>query len=488
MYIAAIDQGTTGTTVLVFDHSFAQVGRAYCEIPIVFPKPGWVEQDAQLIYAKSFDVLRAALRSANISFKDLTAIGITNQRETTVVWDAATGNPVAPAISWQCGRTTEACEAYAPHANEIRQRTGLLLNPYFSATKLRHILDTTTVSQHLRFGTVDSWLLYKLSGGRVHRTDHTNASRTLLYNIHSRTWDEELLRLFRIPSYMLPEIAPSASIFGHTDPRITDGVSIPITGIAGDQQSALFGQQCIRPGDIKNTYGTGCFMLMYVGDIPLIPTGPLLATVCCNSKGAPAYALEGAVFTGGSVVQWLRDGLGIIRNAQETNTLAMAIPDNGGVYFVPAFTGLGAPYWNPHARALISGLTRGSRREHIVRAALEGIAFQCQELAENFVQSGAPTIRRMAADGGAAANDFLMQFQADILEKEVFRPAQLETTALGAAILAALGAGVFSVPPAIESLHTGRVFTPTMGRTTQQTLISQWRRAIERTLLLEKAQ
>jgi glycerol kinase len=451
-FVAAIDQGTTGTTVLVFDRRGRVAGRAYSEFTQHYPKPGWVEHDAEEIWRVSLAVLRQAVRRAGARGKDVAAIGITNQRETAVLWDRRTGRPVARAIVWQDRRTAPLCAALRKRGKEalVRRRTGLVLDPYFSATKvawlLRNVrgLAARAARGEICFGTVDSWLLWRLTGGAVHATDRTNASRTLLYDIRRQRWDPELCRLFDVPMAMLPAVVASAGECGVSAPDVL-GAPIPIAGIAGDQQAALFGQGCVEPGMAKNTYGTGCFLLMNTGRRAVASRHGLLTTIACDAYGDAAYALEGSVFVAGAAMQWLRDGLGLIERAADSEALARSVESTLGVYFVPAFVGLGAPYWDPDARGAVVGLTRGVTRAHLARAALEALAFQTRDVVDAMVADGG-TLRTLRVDGGASANDFLMQFQADVLGVPVERPALVETTAIGAACLAGLATGFWKTP------------------------------------------
>jgi len=489
--ILSIDQGTTGTTAFVFDSRGNLIGRSYSELPNYYPKPGWVEQKAEEIWLVTLRVCAAALERAGIGPSELTAVGITNQRETTVLWDRQTGEPVCPAIVWQCRRSAALCRelgkelADAGKADWLRDRTGLVLDAYFSASKLQWLfrkqpeLLARAHAGELCFGTVDSWLIWKMSGGRAHLTDHTNASRTLLYNLDDKRWDTELLDLFGCPESLLPEILPSAGPFADTDPESFLGAAVPICGVAGDQQASLFGQGCTRPGDIKNTYGTGCFMLAYAGtERPQLPRG-LLATIACDAAGQPAYAAEGAVFTAGSAVQWLRDEMGLIRQAAETEMIAQSVPDTRGVYMVPAFSGLGAPHWDSSARGTICGLSRGAGRAELVRATLESIAYQSDELAQLMGEALGLPIRHMRVDGGASANNFLMQFQADISALRVERPKQIESTAVGAALLAGLGAGIWRAGELPECLlDIERDFLPKMAGGERERLLDGWHRAV----------
>lgn len=447
-YILSLDQGTSSSRAIIFDETGKSVASAQYEFTQHFPRPGWVEHDPDDILESQLHAVRDVL-SANPGI-EISAIGITNQRETTIVWDAASGRPVCNAIVWQDRRTAQSCASLP--AGEIRSRTGLLPDAYFSATKIGWMLDNVPGAREkaqrgeLRFGTVDSWLLWNLTGGRVHATDVSNASRTMLFNIHSLEWDRELLNLFGIPGSMMPEVVASSGIAGRT--RGVQGIpdGIPIAGIAGDQQSALFGQQCFAPGSVKNTYGTGCFLLMNTGSRPVESKNRLLTTVAWKIGNRVDYALEGSIFVAGSVVQWLRDGLGIIKNSAEIEALAASVPDSGGVCFVPALTGLGAPYWNPDARGTVTGITRGTTAAHIARAALEGIAFQTRDIVLAMEKDSGIRLHSLKVDGGASQNNLLMQFQADILGVEVVRPEITETTALGAALLAGLAIGIWQDP------------------------------------------
>jgi len=490
--VLALDQGTTGSTALVFSASGEVLGRAYAEIAQHYPRPGWVEHDAEEIWRTSLAMMRSALADAGVRRHDLKAIGITNQRETTVVWEKASGRPIHPAIVWQSRQTAPLCERLKADgaAPLFRERTGLVVDAYFSATKIRFILDSRPGLQEraergeLLFGTIDSWLLYKLTGGAQHRTEPTNASRTLLYDIHRRAWDEELLALLRIPRAMLPSVAASsAEIFGETAecPELPAGV--PIAGMAGDQQAALFGQGCWTPGLAKNTYGTGCFLLMNTGEKNVDSQHGLLTTLGCDSRGRPVYCLEGSVFTAGAGVQWLRDELGVIRSAAETAELAASVADSAGVYFVPAFSGLGAPYWDMQARGLICGLTRGASRAHLVRAVLESIAFQTRDVLEAMNADSAVALAGLRVDGGASANDFLMQFQADLTGVPVDRPMMVESTALGAAFLAGLAVGFWPSPDALAGARRQeRLFTPSMDEARREELYAGWKQAVGRAL------
>ncbi|MFM2042540.1 MAG: glycerol kinase [Pseudomonadota bacterium] len=490
-HLLAIDQGTTGTTVMVFDSTTAVLGRGYREITQHYPQPGWVEHDAEEIWISVCTAMAEALAAAGLGAGDIAAIGITNQRETIVVWDRATGHPVHHALVWQDRRTAAACEDLrARNGVEalIRQRTGLLIDPYFSATKLRWLLDTVpglrdrAARGEVAAGTIDSWLLWKLTAGRVHATDPSNASRTLLFDIHRGDWDGELLALFDIPPGILPSVRPSSAVLGHTDPDGPLGRALPVAGIAGDQQAALFGQACHTPGMAKATYGTGSFLLMHTGTVPVESRSALLTTVAWRLGDGPLeYALEGAVFVTGAAVQWLRDGLGLIAAAAETEDLARSVPDSGGVVFVPALTGLGAPHWDPYARGLIIGLTRGTGRAHIARATLESIALQTADVVRTMqAESGVP-LRQLRADGGAVANNLLMQIQADLLDAPVVVPAVTETTALGAACLAGLAVGIWPDPGAIAATwREARRFEPALDAASRETQFRRWQRAVTR--------
>jgi len=486
-HVMAIDQGTTGSTVLVFDRRGRIVGRAYAELRQHYPKPGWVEHDAEEIWRVTLKVARQALRKAKIAAARLAGIGITNQRETTVVWDRRTGAPIHRAIVWQDRRTAERCASLKAdgHEADVRRRTGLVLDPYFSGTKvawlLEHVRNARARAAHgdLAFGTIDAWLIWKLTGGRVHATDPTNASRTLLYDIAARDWDGALLELLGVPRAMLPEVRPSSGVVAETEPRLL-GAPVPIAGIAGDQQAALFGQACFDPGKVKNTYGTGCFVLMPTGDRLVRSERGLLTTIACGPEGGVSYALEGSIFMAGALIQWLRDGLRILRKAAESETLARQVDSTLGVYVVPAFVGLGAPYWDPDARGAILGLTRGVTRAHVARAALEALAYQTRDVVDTIGLEAGRAVDVLRVDGGAAANDFLMQFQADVLGIPVDRPKVVETTALGAALLAGLATGLWR-PQDLERVRAvDRVFTPKMPAAVRAAHYDGWRAAVER--------
>jgi glycerol kinase len=486
--ILSLDQGTTSSRAIVFDTDGTPLAISQKEFAQHFPQPGWVEHDAEEIWSTQLAVARAALRKAKVAARDVAAIGITNQRETTVMWDRRTGRPVYNAIVWQDRRTAGHCQRLqrGSHAAEFRNRTGLVLDAYFSGTKaawlLQHVPEARKLAKsgQLAFGTIDSWLLWKLTGGRVHATDVSNASRTLMCDIHRLAWDEELLRVLRVPAEVLPEICSSSGVFGETDKDVL-GAAIPISGIAGDQQAALFGQQCVQPGMVKNTYGTGCFMLMNTGVKPRASSRNLLTTVAWRIGDRTEYALEGSVFIAGAVVQWLRDGLGVIRHSADVEKLALSVPDNGGLYLVPAFTGLGAPHWDAGARGVVAGITRGTTSGHLARAALEAIAFQVADVLDAMRQDAGIRISSLRVDGGAAVNNTLMQFQADILGVPVVRPRVAETTALGAACLAGLGVGVWRN---LEDLggqwREDRTFEPGMGKSAVEKLRSGWRKALDR--------
>jgi len=483
-HVLAIDQGTTGTTALVFDHSGRVRGRGYSEFRQYYPRPGWVEHDPEEIWRVTKREIGVALRAARLRPPDIAAIGITNQRETAVLWDRRSGTPLNRAIVWQDRRTAAACEALKAEGVEpfVHAKTGLVIDPYFSGTKVQWLLDHVRGRRaragHVAFGTVDSWLLWKLTGGQVHATDYTNASRTLLFNIHTRTWDEELLRLLNVPADLLPRVVSSAGVAGMTDARIF-GAEVPIAGIAGDQQAALFGQACFRPGMVKNTYGTGCFLLMYTGEQAVTSRRGLITTLACAPDGTPAYATEGSVFIAGAAVQWLRDGLGLIKKAKDSAALARRVDSTLGVYLVPAFVGLGAPYWDTAARGALVGLTRGINRAHVTRATLESLAYQTRDVVDVMVAESGRPLGGLRVDGGAAANNWLMQFQADVLGTTVDRPKVIETTALGAALLAGLGVGLWKSQRALERVRRpDRIFRPAMAPERREALYQGWRRAV----------
>ncbi|MBZ5683492.1 MAG: glycerol kinase GlpK [Acidobacteriia bacterium] len=486
-YVLALDQGTTSSRALLFDEEGSIRAVAQQEFDQIFPCPGWVEHNPEQIVSSQIAVATQALAKAGASAADVAAIGIANQRETTIVWNRETGRPVHNAIVWQDRRTADFCEQLRKdgHAPLIQQRTGLLIDAYFSGSKVAWILDNVPGARSLAeagklaFGTVDTWLVWKLTQGRVHATDVSNASRTMVFNIHTGEWDRELLELLRIPLAIMPDVRSSSEIYGDARgvPRLE---KIPIAGIAGDQQAALFGQQCCQPGMTKNTYGTGCFMLQNTGKRAVPSSNQLVTTVAWKIKDATEYALEGSVFVGGAVVQWLRDGLGVIRNSQEVEPLAKSVPDNGGVYFVPAFVGLGAPHWDSYARGSIFGITRGTTAGHIARAAVESIAYQVADLLDAMRRDSGDAVKELRVDGGAAANDSLMQFQADILGIPVVRPAVTETTAMGAAYLAGLAVGFWR--SGLDSLTAGksRRFDPQMPSSQAQSLRDRWNEAVSR--------
>ena len=485
-YILALDQGTSSSRAIVFDHDGSICSVAQKEFTQHFPKPGWVEHDPMEIWASEAAVIAEAISSIGINGLDIAGIGITNQRETTIVWDAETGAPVYNAIVWQDRRTAEFCETLSPYADKIRRKTGLIVDAYFSGTKIRWILDNVPGAREkaeagkLRFGTVDTWLVWQLTRGEVHVTDVSNASRTMLFNINTLEWDKELLELLDIPASMMPAVKSSSEVYGSTKTTIF-AHEVPIAGIAGDQQAALFGQMCTDPGSVKNTYGTGCFLLMNTGEKPIMSKNNLLTTIAWKIGNKVQYALEGSIFVGGSVVQWLRDGLGIIRSSSEIEALAASVPDNAGVYFVPALTGMGAPYWDSSARGLISGITRGTTAAHIARAALEGIAFQTMDIVNAMQNDAGVKLSELKVDGGASRNNLMMQFQADILGANVVRPVVTETTAMGAAYLAGLAVGYWESLDEIKAQwQVERSFQPTGADMTPAK--EGWADAINRTV------
>ena len=486
-YILSLDQGTTSSRAIVFNKKGSIVATAQKEFTQIFPQPGWVEHDASEIWSTQLGVATEAVLKAGLTINDIAAIGITNQRETTVVWDRQTSLPICNAIVWQDRRTASYCDQLKKdgHAAMIQSKTGLVTDAYFSGTKVKWILDNVEGARdkaqkgELCFGTIDSWLLWKLTNGKVHATDVSNASRTLLYNIHELKWDTELLELFGIPENMLPEVRSSSEVYGYTE-NILTAVPVPVSGIAGDQQSALFGQMCTQPGMVKNTYGTGCFMLMNTGTKPVQSKNNLLTTIAWKVNGEVQYALEGSVFIGGAVVQWLRDGLKIIQNSGDVEALASKVQDNGGVYLVPAFTGLGAPYWNQHAQGTILGITRGTTDAHIARAAIESIAFQSMDLMKSMQADAGLPIKEVRVDGGATVNNQLMQFQSDILGTDVIRPQVTETTALGAAYLAGLAVGFWkSIDELQQYWQKDKIFSPSMKKETVDDLQKNWKRAVK---------
>ncbi len=487
-YILSLDQGTTSSRAIVFNKEGAIVSMAQKEFRQFYPQPGWVEHDAMEIWSSQASVLAEVLVKAGVSAKDIAAIGITNQRETTVVWDRETGKPICPAIVWQDRRTAGMCDDLKQKGLDkmIQEKTGLIVDAYFSATKIKWMLENVEGAQEkaaqgkLAFGTVDSWLMWNLAGNGLHVTDITNASRTMLFNIHTQQWDDELLQLFGVPESMLPEVKSSSEVYGHTSGKIL-AAQIPIAGIAGDQHAALFGQMCTQKGMVKNTYGTGCFMLMNIGDKPILSKNKLVTTIAWKIGNQVQYALEGSIFIGGAVVQWLRDGLGIISTSAEVENLAQQVPDNGGVYMVPAFAGLGAPHWNQHARGTIVGLTRGTTAGHIARAALESIAFQTMEVLKAMEADAGTSIKELRVDGGATVDDLLLQFQADVLNTIVVRPQITETTAMGAAYLAGLAVGYWKDLNDIQKQwKADRYFDPNENNS-MAPLIEGWHRAVKAT-------
>ena len=489
-YVIAIDQGTTSSRAIIFDHGSRIVASAQKEFTQIFPQPGWVEHDANEIWLSVMAVLMEVMGASGIAPSQIEAIGITNQRETAVVWDRRTGIPVYNAIVWQSRQTADICDWLREGGYEgmIREKTGLLIDPYFSATKVKWILDNVEGAREradrgeLLFGTIDTWLVWKLSGGAAHVTDYSNASRTLLYNIHELCWDQELLELFGIPSSMLPEVKPSSCRYGVTAPYHFFQTEAPIAGIAGDQQAALFGQACFQPGMAKNTYGTGCFMLMNTGNVPIASKNGLLTTIAWGVDGQVEYALEGSIFVAGSAIQWLRDGLQLIRTAPESEEVAMAVEDSGGVYVVPAFVGLGAPYWDDRARGAVFGLTRGTTKAHFVRATLESLAYQTKDILLAMMQDSGISLKKLKVDGGAVANNLLMQFQSDILDVSVERPVVSETTALGAAYLAGLAVGFWKDKnEVIENYQVDRVFEPQIDEERREKLYTGWKKAVAAT-------
>ena len=490
-FVLSLDEGTSSARTALYDRTGARVAMESVPIQCLYPQLGWVEQDAEEIWRSQLASARATLAGANASAADLDSIGITNQRETTVVWDRRTGTPIAPAIVWQCRRTAERCQELSRSSDAalIESRTGLVIDAYFSASKIAWILDHTPGARErarngeLAFGNVDTWLLWKLTNGARHATDVTNASRTMLMNLETGTWDDDLLRIFDVPRSMLPEIVPSSGIVAESVPEIF-GRPIRIAGIAGDQQAALAGQACFRAGLAKNTYGTGCFALLHSGAHAPHSANRLLATRAANVGAQPAFAVEGSVFIAGAAIQWLRDQLGVIKTAAESEAVAASLSTNGGVYFVPAFTGLGAPHWQGNARGLICGMTRDTGRAHIVRAALESIAYQTRELIDAMEADAGAPLEELRVDGGASANNFLMQFQADILGRRIVRPADIETTALGAAYLAGLATGFWSSCAEVESFwRADRIFVPAMSDSQRKDLYNGWCTAISRTRL-----
>lgn len=487
-YVLALDQGTTSSRAIIFDKNQKIVAMAQKEFTQIYPKEGWVEHDAVEIYSSQYGVMIEAIVKSGIDPAEIAGIGITNQRETTVLWDKTTGRPVYNAIVWQCRRTADICDGLVARGLDkyIKESTGLVVDAYFSGTKIKWILDNVegvrekAEKGEILFGTIDSWLVYKLTGGKVHVTDYTNASRTMLFNIHTLEWDKKLLEELDIPASILPQVLPSSHIYGYAD---IQGVSIPISGIAGDQQAALFGQRCFEKGDAKNTYGTGCFLLMNTGTTPYQSNSGLVTTIAVGIEGKVEYALEGSVFVGGAVIQWLRDEMRFLTESRDAEYYAQKVSDTGGVYLIPAFTGLGAPYWDMYARGAIVGITRGTKREHIIRAAQESIAYQSLDLVKAMEKDTGMALNVLNVDGGASRDAFLMQFQADILDKKVQRPIVKETTALGAAYLAGLATGLWN---SRDELKTGdwcdKIFTPDMTEEKREKLVKGWHKAVGRSL------
>jgi glycerol kinase len=493
-YIMALDQGTTSSRCIIFDKTGAVISKAQKEFKQIYPKAGWIEHDPIEIWATQFGVAVEALVMANLEASDIAAIGITNQRETTVVWDKRTGIPVHNAIVWQCRRTADTCEELRKIGFEetIKEKTGLILDPYFSGTKIKWILDNVpnvrkeAEKGNLLFGNIDTWLMWNLTKGQVYVTDYSNAARTMLFNIHTLAWDEEILEALNIPKSMLPEVKASSEVYGHTN-KVLFGEEIPIAGAAGDQQAALFGQACFKEGSAKNTYGTGCFMLMNTGSKAVTSKHGLLTTIAWGIDGKVEYALEGSIFVGGASIQWLRDELRMLKNASESERYALEVEDTNGVYVVPAFTGLGAPYWDPYARGTVMGLTRGAKKEHFIRATLESIAYQTNDVLKAMQEDSGISLVELNVDGGASSNNFLMQFQSDILGVQVDRPQVVETTALGAAYLAGLAVGYWKDKEEIsQNRRLDRNFKPNMEEEKKVKLLRGWHRALKRAMEWEK--
>lgn len=485
-FVMALDQGTTSSRCILFDRYGNMCSVAQKEYTQYYPKPGWVEHDPHEIWSSQMAVAIEAMGKIGADAGDIDAIGITNQRETTIVWDKVTGNPIYPAIVWQCRRTAKMVEALEQDgfAEKIKEKTGLIPDAYFSGTKLKWILDYVDGAREaaergeLLFGTVDTWLIWKLTKGEVHVTDYTNASRTMLFDIHKKQWDDEILERLQIPRCMLPEVKPSSCIYGYTNENLIGG-RIPISGAAGDQQAALFGQCCFEAGDVKNTYGTGCFLLMHTGKEAVKSEHGLLTTIAVNPDGTPGYALEGSVFVAGAAIQWLRDELGILENAPQSEKYCLSVPDTNGVYVVPAFTGLGAPYWDQYARGAVLGLTRGADRAHLIRATVESLAYQVHDVIDAMQKDAGVKLNSLRADGGASANNFLMQFQADILDAEVVRPKCIETTALGAAYLAGLATGFWKDAQEVKAnWKKDKVFVPDILPQKRECLLKGWKKAV----------
>ena len=485
-YVMAMDQGTTSSRCILFDKAGNICSLAQKEFAQYYPKPGWVEHDPHEIWSSQMAVAIEAMGRIGADAGDISAIGITNQRETTIVWDKRTGNPIYPAIVWQCRRTADMIEELKKDgfADKIREKTGLIPDAYFSGTKIKWILDYVDGAREaaergeLLFGTVDTWLIWKLTKGQVHVTDYTNASRTMLFDIYKRQWDEEILERLQIPRSMLPEVKPSSCIYGYTNENLIGG-RIPISGAAGDQQSALFGQCCFHAGDVKNTYGTGCFLLMHTGDKAVSSENGLLTTIAANPDGTPGYALEGSVFVAGAAIQWLRDEVKILDSAPESELYCLSVPDTNGVYVVPAFTGLGAPYWDQYARGAILGLTRGAGKAHLIRATVESLAYQVTDVIHAMERDSQMKLNALRVDGGASANNFLMQFQSDLLDAQVVRPSCIETTALGAAYLAGLAVGFWKDADEIQkNWKQERVFSPSVTEEKRKKLLKGWKKAV----------
>lgn len=494
-YIMALDRGTTSSRCIIFDKDGNIIKVAQKEFEQIYPKPGWVEHDAMEIWGSQSGVMREAVDTAGINPEEIAAIGITNQRETTVVWDKKTGKPIYNAIVWQCRRTSEICDELKEKGLTecIREKTGLIIDAYFSATKVKWILDNVEGAREraekgeLLFGTIDTWLIWKLTGGRVHVTDYSNASRTMMYNINTLEWDEDILKELDIPEIMLPEVKESSCVYGYTDSGLFADIKIPIAGCAGDQQSALFGQNCFEEGTAKNTYGTGSFLLMNTGEKPVKSENGLLTTISWGVDGKVEYALEGSIFMGGASIQWLRDELRMIKSAADSEKYAMRVENTNGVYVVPAFTGLGAPYWDMYARGTIVGLTRGAKKEHLIRATLESIAYQTKDVLEAMQNDSGIELKSLKVDGGASNNNFLMQFQSDILNVKIDRPKIVETTALGAAYLAGLAVGFFKSKEDIKKRWVcDREFEPKMSEEVREKSYKDWKRAVERSLAWEE--
>lgn len=490
-YIMSLDQGTTSSRAILFDKEGNIVSSSQKEFTQYYPKPGWVEHNAMEIWGSQSGVMREVIETNSIRPEEVAAIGITNQRETTVVWDKHTGKPVYNAIVWQCRRTSAICDKLKKdgYDTKIKEKTGLLMDAYFSGTKIKWILDNVQGAREkaengdLLFGTIDTWLIWNLTRGKVHVTDYSNAARTMLYNIKELKWDDEILELLDIPKSMLPEVKPSSCVYGYTDEAMLAGAQIPISGCAGDQQSALFGQTCFEEGSAKNTYGTGCFMLMNTGEKMVESKNGLLTTIAWGVDGKVEYALEGSIFIGGAAIQWLRDELKILYNAKQSEFYAKSVEDTNGVYVVPAFAGLGAPYWDMYARGSVMGLTRGANREHLVRATLESIAYQVKDILEAMQEDSGIKLKGLKVDGGASANNFLMQFQSDILDVNINRPKIVETTALGAAYLAGLAVGFYENKDDIKnSWIIDQEFAPNMSEDKRKVLYKGWKRAVERSL------